>query len=272
MAAAATKRTKRTVKPVSADQAAPDAAAGATSSVNADEIAKFSAMADEWWDPRGKFRPLHKFNPVRLAYIRDTACRAFGRDPKTPEPLKGLRLLDIGCGGGLVSEPMARLGAEVVGADAAERNVKTAAAHAARTGVAVDYRHTTAEALAAAGETFDIVLNLEVVEHVENPAAFLETCAGLVRPGGLTVVATLNRTTKAFALAIVGAEYVLRWLPRGTHEWSKFLKPEEVERPLTSAGLEVFDRRGVSFNPLLDEWRLSKDTAVNYMIAARRPG
>jgi 2-polyprenyl-6-hydroxyphenyl methylase/3-demethylubiquinone-9 3-methyltransferase len=200
-------------------------AGGAALGVTVDpaEIARFSAIADEWWDPNGKFKPLHRFTPTRLEYIRGRIAGHFGRDALAPKPLAGLRLLDIGCGGGLLCEPMARLGASVVGADAAERNVKTAAVHAERQGLAIDYRHTTAEALAEAGELFDVVLNMEVVEHVADVAAFMGACARLVRPGGLMVVATLNRTAKAFALAIVGAEYVLGWLPRGTHTWSKFV-------------------------------------------------
>lgn len=243
-----------------------------TPSIDPDEVAKFSAMAAEWWDPKGKFKPLHKFNPVRLGFIRDTLVEHFGLDGLKRKPLKGLRLLDIGCGGGLAAEPMARLGASVTGVDASEANIKTAMTHAEETGIEVDYRAGTAEALIEAGEApFDVVLNLEVVEHVADPAQFLKDTAALVKPGGLMICATLNRTPKAFALAIVGAEYVLGWLPRGTHEFSKFLTPEEVSAPLKAAGLEPDAPQGVSFNPLADQWKLSSDTKVNYMVVARRP-
>lgn len=237
------------------------------------EIEKFAAIADEWWDPFGKFKPLHKFNPVRLAYIRDGACAHFGRDRRAKKPLEGLRLLDIGCGGGLVAEPMRRLGAEVVAIDAAEGNVKTAMAHAAPLGLDIDYRATTVEALAEAGEPpFDIILNLEVVEHVANVDLFLETSASLLKPGGIMVVATINRTLKALALAKVGAEYVLRWLPAGTHDPRKFVKPEEAKEPLERQGLSVTAEAGVSYNPLIDIWRVSDDMAVNYMLTAVKAG
>ena len=243
-----------------------------TPSIDPDEVAKFSAMAAEWWDPKGKFRPLHKFNPVRHGFIRDTACEHFGLEDGARKPLKGLRLLDIGCGGGLVSEPMARLGAAVTGVDASEANIKTAMTHADEAGVDIDYRAGTAEGLIGAGaEPFDIVLNLEVVEHVADPARFLQDTASLVRPGGLMIASTINRTPKAFALAIVGAEYVLRWLPAGTHDFSKFLTPQEVRAPLQQAGLVTDPPQGVSFNPLSDQWRLSSDDKVNYMMVARRP-
>jgi 2-polyprenyl-6-hydroxyphenyl methylase/3-demethylubiquinone-9 3-methyltransferase len=248
------------------DIQAADAAAGP--SVDPAEIARFAAMADEWWDPTGKFRPLHKFNPVRLGYIRDRLSAHFGRDPLAPRPLDGLRVLDIGCGGGLVCEPMARLGAAVTGIDASAKNIGIASNHAGRMGLAVDYRHTTAEALVAAGERFDVVLSLEVVEHVADPSRFLADCGTLVRPGGAMVVATLNRTPKAILLAIVGAEYVLGWLPRGTHEWRKFVRPGEVADALRGPGLAVADMTGVSFNPILDVWRLGRDLDVNYMVFA----
>jgi 2-polyprenyl-6-hydroxyphenyl methylase/3-demethylubiquinone-9 3-methyltransferase len=241
-----------------------------STTVDPSEIARFSAIADEWWDPNGKFKPLHRFNPTRLEYIRDRVASHFGRDPRSAQPLAGLRLLDIGCGGGLLSEPMARLGATVVGADAAERNVKTAAVHAGRAGLTIDYRHTTAEALAAAGEQFDVVLNMEVVEHVADIGLFMNACAAMVKPGGLMLVATLNRTPKAFALAIVGAEYVLGWLPRGTHTWSKFVKPPELDRALSAGGLKRIEFQGVSFDPLADRWRLTGDLGVNYMALATR--
>ncbi|WP_300375614.1 bifunctional 2-polyprenyl-6-hydroxyphenol methylase/3-demethylubiquinol 3-O-methyltransferase UbiG [Henriciella sp.] len=243
-----------------------------TPSIDADEVAKFSAMAAEWWDPKGKFKPLHRFNPVRLGFIRDTITAHFGRMDAGRKPLEGLRILDIGCGGGLVSEPMARLGADVTGVDASADNIKTAMTHAEESGLNIDYRAGTAEGLLEDGTpAFDVVLNLEVVEHVADPQQFLQDTAALVKPGGLMIAATLNRTPKAFALAIVGAEYVLGWLPRGTHEFSKFLTPDEVARPLETAGLVTRPSQGVSFNPLTDTWRLSSDDKVNYMIVADRP-
>lgn len=240
------------------------------SSVDPAEIARFEAMAAEWWDPTGKFKPLHKFNPVRLAWIRERLVAHFGRDAESLAPFAGLRVLDIGCGGGLVAEPMARLGADVVGVDASERNVEIARTHARQSGVAVDYRAGTAEALLAAGESFDVVLSLEVVEHVADPAAFLATCATLVRPGGALVVATINRTPQAFALAIVGAEYILRWLPRGTHSWSKFVRPSEVAAALRPTGVVLRELAGMSYNPLKDSWRAGNDLGVNYVAFATR--
>lgn len=236
------------------------------------EVDRFSAMAAEWWDPTGKFKPLHKINPVRLAYIRDKVSSHFGRDPKSHRPLEGLRILDIGCGGGLLSEPVARMGANVLGADASEKNIKIAMTHSAQSGVEVDYRAVTAEALAEAGETFDVILNMEVVEHVADVDFFLSTCASMVRPGGLMLVSTINRTMKAAALAIVGAEYVLRWLPRGTHQYEKLVRPEEIEGPLAKSGMQVLELKGVFFNPLQNEWNLSSDIDVNYMALASRPG
>jgi 2-polyprenyl-6-hydroxyphenyl methylase / 3-demethylubiquinone-9 3-methyltransferase len=243
----------------------------ARTTIDQGEVDRFSAMAAEWWDPKGKFRPLHKFNPVRIKYVRDQACENFGRDPNTHRPLEGLRVLDIGCGGGLLSEPIARLGATVLGADASERNIGIASTHAAQTGIDVDYRAVTAEELAANGEKFDIVLNMEVVEHVSDVNFFLSTCASMVKPGGMMFIATINRTMKAMALAIVGAEYVLRWLPRGTHQFEKLVRPDEVERPIMEAGLQIADKTGVFFNPLLNQWNLSSDMDVNYMILAKRP-
>jgi 2-polyprenyl-6-hydroxyphenyl methylase/3-demethylubiquinone-9 3-methyltransferase len=214
---------------------------------------------------------LHKFNPVRLAYIRDQACERFGGDPKRLDSLSGLRILDIGCGGGILSEPLARLGAAMVGADPSERNIAAAREHAARSGVTVDYRCTTAEALADAGERFDIVLAMEVVEHVTDVGLFVSRCAEMVKPGGLMILATINRTVKAFALAIVGAEYVLRWLPVGTHQWDKFVTPNELEIALAKSGLDVIAETGVIYNLLADRWQRSTDTDVNYMIVAGKP-
>ena len=240
-------------------------------SVDPDEIERFSKIAADWWNPRGKFRPLHVFNPVRLAFIRDVVTDAKGLDRAARRPFEGLRLLDIGCGGGLLSEPMARLGAFVTGVDAAERNIKTAKVHAEESGLDIDYRHGTAEALVDAGEApFDVVLNMEVVEHVADVARFLTDCANLLAPGGVMIVATINRTAKAFALAILGAEHVLRWLPVGTHSYDKLVRPVEARRPLEAAGLDVDGPTGVSFNPLSGTWALSDDASVNYMLTAMR--
>ena len=238
--------------------------------VDDDEVARFAALAGEWWDPRGKMAPLHKFNPVRLGYIRDAGCRRFGRDPKRLDCLAGLRVLDIGCGGGILSEPLARLGAEVLGADPAQANIAAAQLHAADNGLAIDYRATPAEALAQTGERFDIVLAMEVVEHVADVNLFVRLSAAMVKPGGLMIAATLNRTLKSFALAIVGAEYILRWLPRGTHQWDKFVTPNELEIALELGGLRVIDETGVVYNPLADQWRLATDMDVNYMLTAER--
>lgn len=250
----------------------PDQDAATATTVDPAEIAKFAAMADAWWDPHGKFKPLHKFNPVRLAYIRDQLCAHFGRDPRSLTSLAGLRLIDIGCGGGLISEPMARLGASVTGIDATEQNIPVAQTHARDQGLEIDYRFGTAEAIAAAGETFDVVLNLEIIEHVADPAAFIAACARLLKPGGVMLTSTLNRTARAYALAIVGAEYVLRWLPRGTHDWRKFIKPSELSRYIRDSGLEVRDLTGVTFNPLSDSWSLNpRDVAVNYMLLTAKP-
>ena len=236
------------------------------------EIEKFQAMAAEWWDPNGKFKPLHMLNPCRLDYITSQIAAEFGRDLTSTLPFEGLRILDIGCGGGLLSEPMARLGATVVGADAAERNIPVARVHAKQQGLTIDYRHTTAEALADAGEVFDAILNMEVVEHVSDPQAYLTACHDLLRPGGLMVCSTINRNPKSFAMAIVGAELVMRWLPKGTHEWSKFITPDELYALLSAAGLDPVDRKGFVFNPIKWDWRLSeRDLSVNYVTASVRP-
>ncbi len=236
------------------------------------EIEKFQAMAAEWWDPNGKFKPLHMLNPCRLDYITSQIAAEFGRDLTSTLPFEGLRILDIGCGGGLLSEPVARLGATVVGADAAERNIPVARVHAKQQGLTIDYRHTTAEALADAGEVFDAILNMEVVEHVSDPQAYLTACHDLLRPGGLMVCSTINRNPKSFAMAIVGAEIVMRWLPKGTHEWSKFITPDELYALLSAAGLDPVDRKGFVFNPIKWDWRLSeRDLSVNYVTASVRP-
>ncbi len=242
------------------------------STIDAAEVDKFDRLAAEWWNPNGKFKPLHKFNPVRLTYLRQTLCRHFDRDRKLETPLTGLRIVDIGCGGGLLSEPLARMGATVVGIDAATTNIEVAKRHAEQSGATVDYRATTAEAMVEAGETFDAVLAMEIVEHVADVEGFVAACAAMVRPGGLTVFATINRTMKAFALAIVGAEYVLRWLPRGTHRFEKLVRPVELERAFEANGLSPRAPVGVMFNPVRDEWTLGQDTAVNYMVLAVRSG
>ena len=230
------------------------------------EVAKFEAMAADWWNPEGKFKPLHMLNPCRLDYITSQIAAEFGRDLAGPLPFKGLRLLDIGCGGGLLSEPMARLGADVVGADAAARNIPVARVHAEQSGLAIDYRHTTAEDLAEAGERFDVVLNMEVVEHVADPQAYLTACQLLLKPGGMMICSTLNRNAKSFAMAIVGAEWVMRWLPKGTHDWKKFITPDELYDLIRKAGLSPVDRKGMIFNPVTWRWSLSdRDLACNYV-------
>jgi 2-polyprenyl-6-hydroxyphenyl methylase/3-demethylubiquinone-9 3-methyltransferase len=244
----------------------------ATQTVDAAEVAKFEAMAAEWWDPNGKFKPLHMLNPCRLDYITSQIAAEFGRDLKADKPFEGLRILDIGCGGGLLAEPMARLGADVVGADAAERNIPVAQIHAEQSGLKIDYRHTTAEALAAAGERFDVVLNMEVVEHVADPLGYLTACQELLKPGGLMICSTINRNPKSFAMAIVGAEYVMRWLPKGTHEWSKFITPDELFELIRQAGLKPVDRKGFTFNPISWSWSISdRDLSVNYVTASTKP-
>ncbi len=240
--------------------------------VDPSEVAKFEAMAAEWWDPKGKFKPLHMLNPCRLDYITQQIAGEFGRDLTQPNPFKGLRLLDIGCGGGLLSEPMARLGATVVGADAAGGNIPVAHVHAEQSGLTIDYRHTTAEALAEASEQFDIVLNMEVVEHVADPQEFLTVCQTLLRPGGMMICSTINRNPKSFAAAIVGAEWIMRWLPKGTHEWHKFITPDELFSMLSKAGLDPMDRKGFVFNPITWGWSLSdRDLSVNYVTASLKP-
>jgi 2-polyprenyl-6-hydroxyphenyl methylase/3-demethylubiquinone-9 3-methyltransferase len=248
----------------------PSLAPSLAQSIDPAEVAKFSAMAAEWWDPAGKFAPLHKFNPVRLDFIRREAAVRFDRDARSLKPFEGLSLLDIGCGGGLLSEPMARLGFAVTGADASEKNIGTARAHAADSGVGVDYRATSAEALVEKGLSFDVVLNMEVVEHVADVGGYLSACTRLLKPGGITLVATLNKTLKSLALAKIGAEYVLGWLPRGTHDWDRFIPPAELRTKLEQSGLTVLKTQGVSFNPLSWDWKLSSDVDVNYMVVAAR--
>lgn len=240
------------------------------STIDPAEVSRFEAISKDWWDPKGPMAVLHKFNPVRLSFVRDLACARFGRDTKTIRALEGLSLVDIGCGGGVLSEPLARLGATVTGLDPATGNVAVARAHAQATELEIDYRDETIEALVASGARFDIVLAMEVVEHVADVQAFVTACCEAVKPGGLLVMATLNRTLRSYALAIVGAEYVLRWLPRGTHNWKKFVTPDELADAIEAGGLRVGESRGVAYNPLTDRWSESRDESVNYMLAAYR--
>lgn len=239
-------------------------------SLDPSEVEKFSKMAAEWWNPKGKFGVLHVFNPVRLQFIKEQVCARLGRDPLERYPFEGLRFLDIGCGGGLLTEPMARLGAAITGVDPSEKNIKTASVHAEEMGLQIDYRVGTAEDLAAAGEQFDVILNMEVIEHVSDPKGFAATTSAMLKPGGLMFVATLNRTLKSFGLAIVGAEYVLGWLPKGTHQWEKFITPDELRGWLSDNGLATKEETGVTYNPLSRQWRKSRDMAVNYMLVGQK--
>lgn len=238
--------------------------------IDPEEVEQFSRLAEAWWDPDGAFRPLHRLNPVRLAYIRDRICARFGRDPKGDRPLQGLRIVDIGTGGGLVAEPLARLGAGVTGIDASARNVGTARVHAEGQGLAIDYRCAAAADLVAAGEAFDVVLSLEVLEHVADRGAFIQDCARLMKPDGMMILATLNRTPKSFLLGKVAAEYVLRWLPAGTHDWRRFVRPSELAADLRHAGLRIADLKGIAYSPLTDRFSLSGDIDVNYMALVER--
>lgn len=237
------------------------------STVDPGEVARFSQLSEQWWDPKGKMAPLHKINPLRLAYIRDAACRKFDRNPKSLNCLSGLRILDIGCGAGLLCEPLTRLGAQVIGVDPSATNIAVAKLHAERGHLSIDYRCTTIEEMDPR-ERFDIVLAMEVVEHVANVGMFLDRCAALLKPTSMMVVSTINRTWKSFALAIVGAEYILRWLPRGTHQWDKFVTPAELTHHLERNKLAISDQAGVVYNPLADRWSLSSDMDVNYMVIA----
>lgn len=250
-----------------------EAAPGLKSTANLDpeEVARFQALAKSWWDPTGKFRPLHQIGPARLEFIRDQAARHFGREAGGLRPLAGLKILDVGCGGGLIAEPLCRLGAQVTAIDPGARNIEIARSHAEPQGLAIDYRVATIEELAAAGESFDVVASLEVVEHVPDVGAFVKSCAETVRPGGLLILSTINRTAKAYALAIVAAEYVLGWLPRGTHQWDRFVKPDELAGHLAASGLEAPRFKGFVYDLLRDRWSLSEDTDVNYLVAASKP-
>lgn len=246
-------------------------------SVDPQEMENFAAMAEDWWNPAGKFRPLHNMNDFRVSFIRDQICDHFHRDPEADLPLKGLRILDIGCGGGLLCEPIKRLGAIVTGVDALEKNLKTAKTHAEQEGLDIDYRHGTIEQMVAAlgkkggDKPFDAVLNMEVIEHVVDPAQFIADCGAMVRGGGLMICSTINRTSKAFVFAIVGAEYVLRWLPRGTHQYRKFIKPAELTRWLLDAGLEPRPSQGMSLNPISETWKFSGDLNINYVTVSTKP-
>jgi len=240
--------------------------------IDRNEIAHFSRLAEHWWNPRGRWATLHKFNLVRLDYIRDRAAAHFGRDPQRTDCLRGLRMLDIGCGGGILSEPLARLGAAIVGADPSQSNIAVARRHAVEAGLSIDYRSTTAETLAAASETFDVVLAMEVVEHVADAGRFVDLTTRMVKPGGLMFVGTLNRTLKSFLLAILGAEYILGWIPRGTHRWNKFVTPDELNRALERNGLRCIARAGVSYNPFVNRFQLSIATDVSYMLLAETTG
>ena len=244
--------------------------AGNISTIDPKDVAKFSAIADEWWDPEGKFKPLHQFNPIRLQFIRDRLCDHFDRDPLSMQPLKGLRVLDVGCGGGLIAEPLARMGAKVTGIDASEKNTITAQVHAAESGLNIDYKATTVEELAAVGDIFDAIISLEVVEHVANFELFIKGCADLMGVNSAILIATLNRTPKSFAFGIVGAEYIMRWLPRGTHNWRKFIRPSELTSALRRNRVVTEEIAGLSFNPFTNKWRVNNDVSVNYVIFGKK--
>jgi 2-polyprenyl-6-hydroxyphenyl methylase/3-demethylubiquinone-9 3-methyltransferase len=243
---------------------------GPSSTIDPSEVARFDRLARDWWDPNGPMRALHRLNPLRLQYIRDRACNQFGRDERAAHCLRELTVLDVGCGAGLLCEPLARLGASVTGLDPAATNIAVARLHAERAGLAIDYRSDTIEAVAAGKERFDIVLAMEVVEHVADVTAFVSSCGAAVKPGGLLVMATINRTLRAFALVIVGAEYILGWLPKGTHQWDRFVTPQELAAAIEAGGLSVINRRGAVYNPITAQWLLAGDMSVNYMLAAER--
>lgn len=243
----------------------------AAPSVDPSEVEQFSALAAEWWDPKGPFKPLHEFNPVRVGFIRDQVCVTQGQEPLAVNPLSGLAIADIGCGGGLLSEPIARLGAQMTSVDPSEKNIACASLHAQQMGLNIDYRQTTVEELAETGIQFDVVLAMEVLEHVADIPSFMQACDAILKPGGTFIGATLNRTLKSLAMAKIGVEYILRWLPIGTHDWDKFLTPAETTRALRDAGLPLNLIQGVTYNPLKGEWHLGSDTDINYMVVARKP-
>ena len=236
-----------------------------------EEVARFAALADSWWDSEGEFSALHQINPPRLKFIRDQLCIHFGRDPMAAKPLDGLTIIDIGCGGGLICEPLARLGADVTGLDAAEEGINVARHHAHLEGLSIDYLSGLPEDLAARGLSFDAVINMEVIEHVSDPAAFMEACGALVRPGGAMAASTLNRTLKSLALAKFGAEYILRWVPPGTHDWRKFLRPSELAAHLRRCGLELRKLKGIRYSPFTSEWTLDDNLDINYLVFAVKP-
>jgi len=239
------------------------------STVNKDEINKFSKIADEWWDINGKFKPLHMFNPIRIEHILDIALNFFKIDKNKEFPLKNLKILDIGCGGGLISEPMSRLGAEVTGIDASDKNIQVAKLHAKKNNLKINYLNTVPENLDQQNQ-FDIILNLEVVEHVENLDLYLSSCFKLLKKDGIMFTATINRTLTSYIKAIVGAEYILRWLPIGTHDWNKFIKPEELEKKLTDLNFSITNLTGLDYNPIFQQWKKSNNVSVNYIISAKK--
>ena len=243
----------------------PAAKPDTSASVDAAEIERFAAIAESWWDPNGQFKPLHSLGPVRINYIKNTICNHFDIKPDADKPFKGLRVLDIGCGGGLLCEPMANFGADVIGADATEKNIHVASAHAEKSGLDIDYRHTTAEQLAEDNEKFDVIINMEVIEHVSDVDSFLTACRSLLKDNGVMLISTLNRTPKSFLFAIVGAEYILGWLPKGTHTWDKFFKPSELTKHLAHNGFAMQNLTGMSYQALNDTWKASDDLSVNYM-------
>jgi 2-polyprenyl-6-hydroxyphenyl methylase/3-demethylubiquinone-9 3-methyltransferase len=239
------------------------------STINKDEINKFSKIADEWWDIDGKFKPLHMFNPIRIEYILDIASNYYKIDKNKKLPLKNLKILDIGCGGGLISEPMSRLGAEVTGIDASYKNIEVAKIHAKKNYLKINYLNTVPENLDMQNK-FDIILNLEVVEHVENLDLYLSSCFKSLKKNGIMFTATINRNLTSYIKAIVGAEYILKWLPIGTHDWNKFIKPEELEKKLTDLDFSITDSTGLDYNPIFREWKRTKNMSVNYIISAKK--
>jgi len=240
-----------------------------TTTINKEEIQKFSKLADEWWDVNGKFKPLHMFNPIRIEYITDKIKQHFKINAGNLNYLKGLNILDIGCGGGLISEPMARLGGRVTGIDASEKNIKVAKIHAKKNELKINYLNKSPEELENK-DKFDIILNLEIVEHVDNVGLYIESCYNLLKKDGLMFTATLNRSFMSYLKAIIGAEYIMRWLPIGTHDWNKFLKPEELEKQLQDKKFSIVEIKGLEFNPLLNKWKKSNNLSVNYIIASSK--